>query len=184
MLAEIDGFTARDLCDRYSIDRSNFYKRIGKLKELGYEVTPAKESGRAVYNLSQVNILDSLHDYLKTSGNKTANFPRIDTRVDSLVRQSHETQDTALTIARTQDISTPVLVELVTAIAHAIMPPVDPLAHLAQLERAAAHVWLLTTGEVKGLIGVAPTHGMRRHGFMFEKMGQPGRSVEWKVSKL
>jgi hypothetical protein len=178
MLAEIDGFTVGDLYDRYSIDRSSLYKRINGLKKLGYELTSAIESGKAVYSLAQVEILDSLHDYLKTSGSKIANFPRIDTRVDSLVRLSHETRDTP-----DEAIALSQLLTLVQALAQSLAQP-KPLANLEVLEKALAHEWHLSTSQLRELVGAVPSgERFSRYGFWFRKAGKNGRESAWIIGK-
>ncbi len=48
------------------------------------------------------------------------------------------------------------LVRLVERIAAAIRPATEPLAHWEQLEKAVTHNWLLTSADVKQVIGVKP----------------------------
>jgi hypothetical protein len=182
----IDGLTRKDLETRYGITRSNIYNRLSGLKDLGYALTP---DGGGLFNADQINLLDQLHAHLQKAGSSIATFPRIDTQQDSPIRQSHRTQDTVgIAIAPTSQSSIEILANLVDVLSHtalaAMHPPADPLAHLGQLERAAEHDWLLTTSEVKGLIGVAPSgERFKRHGFIFIKMGRSGRQMEWKIYK-
>lgn len=186
MLVEIDGFTVESLCDRYSIVDGNLYKRISKLKELGYELTPAKESGKAIYSLEQVKTLDSLHDYLNTRGSKIANFPRMDTPVDSLTRLSHETRDTqngATLAVSAEQLAPSQLIALVQALAQSLTPS-NPLANLEALEKAWTHEWHLSTSQLRDLVGAVPSgEKFRRYGFWFFKAGKNGRESAWKIVK-
>ena len=59
--------------------------------------------------------------------------------------------DTSSELTHTDD-----LVMFVERIAAAIRPATEPLAHLEQLEKAVAHEWLLTSADVKRVIGVKP----------------------------
>jgi hypothetical protein len=76
-------------------------------------------------------------------------------------------------------------VELVKEIATAIKPAADPLQHYEALERAAANQWILTTTEVKSLIGTTPKGDEYTYGaFAFVRAGRLGRSAGWRVMKV
>jgi len=166
---ELDGLTLEGLESRYSITRSTIFDRIKKLRDKGYPINPDKHP---LYSASDIETLDRLHSHLGIKGATIANFPPY----QHTVGLSHDNPTT-------DDISTPVLIELVQAIAQAIAPPVDPLANLEALERAAAHSWLLSTSQVRALIGVNPTGAIFiRHGFGFEREGRNGREAAWKVA--
>ena len=187
---EIDGLTIPDLESRYSLARSTVLGWIKELRDMGYPMEPDTDSERrSIYNQQHIEILDSFHAHLKIKGNKISNFPRIDTRLDSLAGLSSNSLDypakLSSKVLSPSELSTATLIELVSAIAQAMHPPTDPLAYLEHLERAAAHDWYLSTSEVKALIGVTPK-GKRfgRRGFVFLNSGKAGRSIEWKVTKL
>ena len=66
--------------------------------------------------------------------------------------------------------------------------PLDPLWYMAALERARMSEWLLTTSEVKQLIGVTPRinsgeRSFTRGCFVFVKAGKIGAQIGWKVTK-
>jgi hypothetical protein len=184
---EVDGFTVQGLVDRYTIDRSSLYKRINGLKNLGYAMTPASESGKSIYSLQQVTTLDALHKHLNFAGNKISDFPRIGAPSDSLTRQSYATvlrDSRASSMLVPDPASSPSIVELVQAIAQSIHPP-DPLANLEALERAAAHGWLLSTSQLKTLIGAVPGGDrFSRYGYNFERAGKNGRETAWRIAKV
>lgn len=64
----------------------------------------------------------------------------------------------------------------------------DPLWNLAALERARDSSWLLTTAQVKNLIGVKPSckagkKSYKRGNFIFVKSGKIGSQIAWRVLK-
>jgi biotin operon repressor len=164
---EIDGLTLEGLRSRYSMSRSQLSDRIKKLRDRGYPINLDK---RLLYSPEDIATLDELHSHLSMKGATIANFSPYGITA-GLSRDS----------PATTDISTPVLIELVSAIAHAMRPPADPLTHLEQLQRASEAGWLLSTSDVRNLIGVTPSHGCSRYGFDFEKAGKNGRETAWRV---
>ena len=85
-------------------------------------------------------------------------------------------------IEQTQD-----LIALIEAIGKHLKPA-DPLAHLANLERAADSGWLLTSAEVKQLIGAKLVcnkgeNSVTRGSFTFVKSGKIGNQTAWRVLK-
>jgi hypothetical protein len=76
------------------------------------------------------------------------------------------------------------LVMLVERIASAIRPATAPLAHWEELEKAVAHNWLLTSGDVKRVIGVKPKgESFPRGSFTFIRSGTIGNQTAWRVVK-
>ena len=60
---------------------------------------------------------------------------------------------------------------------------------MAELERARASGWELTTSQVKDLIGVKPSckkgkQTFKRGSFIFVKSGRIGNQTSWKVQKV
>jgi hypothetical protein len=87
--------------------------------------------------------------------------------------------DTPSGLTRTDD-----LVMLVEQIAAAIRPTTAPLAHWEQLEKAVAHNWLLTSADVKRVIGVKPKgDSFPRGSFTFVRSGTIGNQTAWRVVK-
>jgi hypothetical protein len=76
------------------------------------------------------------------------------------------------------------MVMLVEQIAAALKPATSPLAHWEQLEKAVAHNWLLTTTDVKRVIGVKPKgNSFTRGSFTFIRSGTIGNQTSWRVVK-
>jgi hypothetical protein len=87
--------------------------------------------------------------------------------------------DTSSGLTRTDD-----LVMLVERIAAAIKPATEPLAHWEQLEKAVTHNWLLTSADVKRVIGVKPKgEYFPRGSFTFIRSGTIGNQTAWRVVK-
>ena len=75
--------------------------------------------------------------------------------------------------------------QLVEVIARHFQQQRDPLQHYAALERAIASGWLLSTSEVRSLIGTKPTGDRFQHGsFVFVKSGKIGNQAAWRVAKV
>jgi len=79
--------------------------------------------------------------------------------------------------------NTALLLQMVEAIAGNQQQ--SPLWYHRELEEAAEVGWLLTTKEVRALIGVKP-HGpeYRRGCWLFVKMGRIGNQSAWTVEKI
>ena len=91
-------------------------------------------------------------------------------------------------IITTQPTTQPNQQELLAQIALLITEAKDPLGHLAALERAIDNEWLLTTAQIKNLIGTKPyckrgNNSYERGSFIFTKSGKIGNQSAWKVSK-
>lgn len=75
-------------------------------------------------------------------------------------------------------------IQLVREIASALRPQQDPVAPLISLSTAADNEWLLTSGQVKALIGVSPRGTtFTRGSFTFIRSGKIGRESGWRVEK-
>jgi hypothetical protein len=75
--------------------------------------------------------------------------------------------------------------ELIEAIARHIAATCDALQHYAALERAIASGWLLSSSEVRGLIGVKPSGDrFQRGSFIFIRAGKIGAQAAWRVAKV
>jgi hypothetical protein len=65
----------------------------------------------------------------------------------------------------------------------------SPIWHLEQLDRVVDAGWILTTAEVKDLIGTKPklskgTNNFTRGSFIFSKIGKIGNQVSWSVARV
>lgn len=67
-------------------------------------------------------------------------------------------------------------------------PPTNPLWYMEVLDRACTNGWILSSDEVRQLIGVQPTcpkghDSFRRGNWIFTKAGKLGGQTAWRVSK-
>lgn len=190
-------FTIKQLMERYNLKtRQSIYNWLSALK-----LTLDKdESGRATATTSQIELLDQLNKHIK-SGGVLANFTplsittldsTIDKQIDNQIDSQREGQiDTVNRQIDTQfqgDMYSAIASKFVSQIATFLQPP-NPLWYMQVLEQAAVNHWLLTTKEVRELIGVKPRlikgeKAYRRGCWLFEKVGQIGSQTAWRVSKI
>jgi hypothetical protein len=180
MNIEIDNYPVSQLQSRYSIGKQAVYNRLDAL-----DIKPSKEGNRSYLTADQVRLLDDLHEHIKAGGTM-ADFPGISLpqlemgspldRVESPL----DAVETSITAAAN-------FADLVKAIA-SVVQPTDPLRYMEVLERAAEKGWLLTTAEVRELIGVKPTaakgeDSYQRGCWLFTKAGKIGSQTAWRVGK-
>ena len=109
---------------------------------------------------------------------------KLDTKSDPLTNTVHSSVDTKLD---TLNLTPELLGEMVGHIASKLQPS-DPLWYHDRLESAMAGGWLLTTAEVKALIGVTPYAKKGKNSYVrgrwkFTKAGKIGGSTAWEISK-
>lgn len=164
---DIDPYPVSELTSRYSIGKQAVYNRLEALS-----IKPEKYGNRSYLSCEQLHSLDRLHEHL-ANGGTLAKFEPPPTKVElSLV----DSLDTSTRLSSTND-----LIILVERLAVALRPT-EPLAHWKQLETAVAHDWLLTTTEVKAVIGVKPKGDSFTRGcFTFIRAGKIGNQISWQV---
>ena len=197
----------QELCDRYNLkSRKSLYSR---LDELG--ITLDKDGNKSYATEEQVKLLDQQHEYIKNGGTLKNFVPTTHAKVavPDTTTQHNQNNDISSIVETTQYAEryplghTPQLStqsetmaillgdmaqKMAVAIAKKMNPP-NPTWYLAELERARASGWELTTSQVKELIGVKPTckqgkKTFRRGSFVFVKSGKIGNQTSWKVQKV
>ncbi len=183
--------TIKELLERYNLrQRQSIYNWCKASKiELNKD-----ESGRAYATPSQIALLDQLAEHMKKPGANLSNFipvskTKIDTAVDIVVDNKIDGYkgDNKL-----QQIDPYLLGEITSQIGIAIanhLSSSSPLRHNRELEEAAEKGWLLTTAEVRTLIGVKPHTAKgeityKRGCWSFSKAGRMGNQTAWRVSKI
>lgn len=142
MMTDIDPYPVSELTNRYNIGKQAVYNRLEAL-----DIKPKKQGNRSFISSQQVKALDRLHEHI-ASGGTMADFPALPNESNlSPVDKSSESSG----LSGTDD-----LITLVERIATALRPTSEPLAHLEQLEKAVANNWLLSSADVKRVIGVQP----------------------------
>jgi hypothetical protein len=170
---EINKFPVKDLPSRYNVGRTALYARFTAAL-----ITPEKDGTRSYISGKELEELDRLDSHLKTGG-KLEDFQPANNQ--SLV----VSQESAVSGAPRSADNFNEALQLVEAITRHIAATRDPLQHYAALERAIASGWLLSTTEVRALIGVKPTGDRFQRGcFTFIKSGKIGTQAAWKVLKV
>ena len=184
----------KELCARYKLNsRKSLYTRLN-----GLGITLSKKDNKSYATEEQIALLDQQNEHIKRGGT-IENFEPIEiaqVTVHNPTTQNDKNPDlsslAATTLHSTQLQITPELLENVVeaisgAISSKITPP-SPLWFMTELERARASGWLLTTSQVKALIGVKPSckkgkKTFERGSFIFVKSGKIGNETAWKVIK-
>ena len=173
MNAEIDNFPVSELQNRSNIGIQAVYNRLEALS-----IKPNKEGNRSYITADQVRLLDDLHSHIKAGGTMTNFTPGSIERVNRPVSPVG---------ASSLPLQAANFEELVRAIA-AVIKPTEPLQYMEVLERAAEKEWLLSTSEVRALIGVKPKtkkgeDTYKRGSWLFVKSGKIGGQTAWRVTK-
>jgi hypothetical protein len=174
----------KELLERYGLKtRQTLYDRLKAL-----DINLAKdEKGHNYATPEQLEQLDQLDQHLQTPGATLASFTPI-TRTE--IAPADTLPDSLPAIPEDTALDTQVdgrLLVLAQAIASQ-MNPRSPLWYMDELKRAAEEGWLLTTAEVRELIGVKPTAAQgedtyQRGCWLFTKAGKIGNQTAWRVSK-
>jgi hypothetical protein len=169
---EIDNYPVSDLPQRFLIGKQALYNRLDAL-----DLKPTRVGNRSFINATQLKLLDDLHEHLlagKTMAEFTTSSP-----LDKVDESSGLVE------------YNPKILDLITAISKAVemaIPQRSPLWYSIELEKAIAHGWWLTTGEIQQLIGVKPVaktgkQTYQRGSFIFTKEGKVGSQIAWSVKK-
>jgi hypothetical protein len=167
----------KDLMERYNLNsRQSLYARF---KSLGLSLEKG-ERGKINASPEQVELLDELDEHLKKGGSLKSFLPS----VDGVVVGNLESVENESIVSGEQQM----LEMLVGAIASNLQPR-SPLWYHEELEKAATGGWLLTSKEIKDLIGVKPVckkgeDVFTRGCWQFTKAGKIGGSSAWLVEKV
>ncbi len=174
-----DLFPVSDLRQRYGIGKQ---AEINRRKHLG--ITPTKVEGAYYITGQQVDLLDSLHQFLKSPGAKMADFTPPDSTTGLSRLDLMDAEAVLLDRPEGEEDKPSDWLVFVEAIARAIQPP-NPIAHWEKLKWAADEGVLLSTKEVQQLTGAKPGTGKvwQRGSFTFTREGKIGNQVAWRVSQ-
>ena len=165
----METYPISELQQRYSLtSRQSVYDRM---KALAIEPI-----ARGKLSSEQLDKLDKLDKHLK-SGGTLSDFESSRTEIMAAAIEP------AAATAINQDREN--FLELIEAIARHISATRDPLQHYVALERAIASGWLLSSSEVRSLIGAKPAGDRFQHGsFVFIKSGKIRNQSAWRVAKV
>jgi hypothetical protein len=190
-----NSFPVGELKDRYGISKQGIINRRKYLKISTYKI-----GNKSYITEDDLDLLDRLHQFLNK--NPTASmqdFRQEQSSESKLVgvptdRSSESTlptvpiEPTSLTILDNQNVTRMSLdSNTIEEIAYKFQRS-NPLWYMNILENARASNWLLTTSEVRELIGVKPKtkkgeKTYKRGNWLFIKSGRIGNQTAWKVIK-
>ncbi|MEG4115329.1 MULTISPECIES: hypothetical protein [unclassified Microcoleus] len=166
----METYPIASLQERYNLSsKQSVYDRIKALS-----IEPV---ARGKISSDQLDKLDKLNQHLK-SGGTLSDFESSHTEIFKT-----EAIEPVAATAINQEREN--FLELIEAIARHVAATRDPLQHYTALERAVASSWLLSSTEVRALIGTKP-HGDRfqRGSFCFIRSGKIGAQAAWRVVKV
>lgn len=190
-------YTIKDILDRYGLKtRQSFYSWT---KALNLEVSKDNE-GKSIVKEEQIKQLDELSVHLKNGGTIKSFTPTVSPQIiDDSVAVNY-TIDIAnngklklnnandninmklsgnyrqLELFETMNLVVSKIVELI---------PRSPISHWDELNKAVNNGYILTTQEVKNLLGVKPSgNEWVRGAFKFNKVAKIGIQSGWKVTKI
>lgn len=167
----------KQLLDRYQLKtRQSLYNRLNQLN-----ISLDKDSnGKAYATESQIKLLDELQKWLTEGGTVKTFTPTVHVEIDNqdskLVPENNQ-----LSISQKTEKQLD-LFDALYALAHQNRSPIN---HWKELIYAVENDLILSTSEVKALLGVAP-NGIEyiRGSFKFIKQGKIGNQSAWKVEKI
>jgi len=168
---EINKLPVKDLPSRYNIRRTALYTRF-----TAANITPEKDGTRSYISKEELEELDRLDAHIRTGGKLEEFKPTLQQNNETIVH---------LTPAVDRPDNFTESLQLVEVIARHFATPHDPLQHYVALERAIASGWLLSSSEVRSLIGIKPSGDrFQRGSFIFVRSGKIGTQAAWKVLKV
>jgi hypothetical protein len=159
---------------RYSFGKTKLYEC---LDTLGIQRV-SRDGDRQVYITEKdLEILDRYIDISNTQGKAEAKAFAL-----SLKASSEPSEGLAV---RDSGVPESGLVQLMQVLSQLPVMPAEPdaLAPQRQLKEAAEEDWLLSTAQVRQILGMKSWNGGDRFGFKFDYAGQMGSSKAWRVSR-
>lgn len=190
----------KELEERYGVKKKSLYRRMSILNiSLDKDVM-----GRSYANLEQIKLLDEYAQHLKEGGNKNsftalsqvtidngASAPQVPNSPLEAFSQDgasspHDNLESLSSLSEEQDLGIiDYLQMLLTVEMKKLKQEQAKLSNFEELEKAIEREWLLSSAQVKKLIGVTPKGEMFERGsFKFIRCGKIGRSTAWKVEKV
>jgi hypothetical protein len=188
-----NSFPVGELKDRYGISKQGIINRRKYLKISTYKI-----GNKSYMTEDDLDLLDRLHQFLNKNPTASMQDFRQEQSTESKLvggttdRSSESTlptvpiQPTSLTILDNQNVTKMSLdSNTIEEIAYKFQRS-NPLWYMNILENARASNWLLTTAEVRELIGVKPNtkkgeKTYKRGNWLFVKSGRIGKQTAWKV---
>ncbi len=201
-LKELLGLAERVRLQRYSLQsRKSLYSR---LEAVGLKL-PKDDDGKAYATEQMIQQLDDLDLHIKNGGSLKHYTPvtSVTTHLESIDKDNlldTTTQATHLTTQQTTQMSREELLEIIEVLGTAVtrsvcesnasrLQSIDPIAYNHSLEQAQQQNWILSSKEVKQLIGIKPScpkgeNVFTRGCWSFTKAGKIGNQTGWRVKKI
>jgi len=202
-------YTIKEVLERYNLKtRQSFYNWT---KALELEVQKDID-GKNVVTEEQVKLLDELSEHLKNGGTLKSFSPTFKTEVDySTIDSTIDDNQRENKDNKPHDITTKITnnevvkstlditinnenrqLDLFELIGYAVKTTVkemkmatSPISHWDELNKAEKNGYILTTLEIRQLLGVKPTgNEWVRGAFKFIKVGKIGNQSAWKIEKI
>ncbi len=186
----MEKYSIKDLQQKYGLKtRQSVYDW---LKGVGAEVH--KQGNRSFVTAEDVEKLDQLKEHLDKGGSIKSFTPTVTPTVYSepdstnlptdLVQSSTDSVNSELDKVPSEYVQLELFERLVEGIAEKITPT-NPISHWEKLDLAADKGYILTTHEVRQLVGTKPKgKEWIRGAFQFIRAGKIGNQAGWKVSRL
>ncbi len=168
---------------RYNIGRTALYDRFKHAN-----IKPEKEGTRSFVSGEQLKELDRLNDHL-AAGRSFEDFKPLFTEQDlDLTISPNSSPNVHQGTTQQWETLVKAISKGMEKVTINIVQPKSPLWYLEQLKLAAEEEWLLTTSEVRELIGVKPytlkgQDTYKRGCWLFVKKGKIGGQTAWLVTK-
>jgi len=177
IMNEINKLPVKDLPSRYNIRRTALYTRF-----TAANITPEKDGTRSYISKEELEELDRLDAHIRTGG-KLEEFKPIMKSQGAISHQASVNSLSSDAVDKPDNFTE--ALQLVEAIARHFATPHDPLQHYTALERAIASGWILSSSEVRSLIGIKPQGDrFQRGAFIFIRAGKIGNQSAWRVAKI
>jgi hypothetical protein len=169
----IDRLPVKQLIENCEIKRATFYQRV---KALGIKF---EQNGRESYaSAAQIKLLNNYNIAIaRGEGDKflknhlTESSGKYDVSSNGIAKgNAAVTQQSLGDLVTTEPFAQ---AELMAAIVHRLMPPVDLLLPQRSLQEAADNRWILSSAQVTALIGTkGKGQSFMRYGFKFDRAGR------------
>ncbi len=171
----LDRIPASSLTTRYGVGRTTLHERVKALN-----LSPEKEGNRAFFSADQVAVLDALAEHIKAGGS-TPDFVRSFRPEQS---ELSTVQPSAFAPNAEQPEHSERWLQILELLAFRLSPPPvpDPLRLHRQLEEITSNGWIVTTPQLRAVMGHNPVEGSR-YGFCFVKVGRQGLAMGWQIQK-
>lgn len=186
-------YTIKDVMERYELKtRQTFYTWT---KALNLAVSKDSD-GKSILTPEQISLMDELHDHLRNGGAIKSFTPSIPTEIinQSVVTVNSTLDTTNNKTSMVSTISEAVgenigyrQLELFESIINKVteLMPISPISHWDELNKAVNNGYILTTKEVKEILGTKPTGDeWIRGAFKFTKVGKIGNQIGWNVTNI